>query len=104
MIGGTLASVRGGRPGAAFVGRVDALTELALAYAGRSVAVLIGGEAGFGQSRLVREFLAGVEKATVIPGGFLAFGDGAPSVSPFTPAPAAFVPPTRVAGMAFRMP
>ena len=59
MIGGTLANVRGGRQSAAFVGRTGALSELAEAYAGRPVAVLVGGEAGIGKSRLVREFLAG---------------------------------------------
>src|SRR2546429_5148339 len=104
MIGGTLASVRGGRPGAAFVGRVDALTELALAYAGRSVAVLIGGEAGIGKSRLVREFLAGIEEARVLTGGCLELGEDAPSYAPFTAALRTLVRQIGVAGVADLLP
>ena len=107
MIGGRLAGVRGGRPGGAFfVGRADALTELKLAYAGRPVAVLIGGEAGIGKSRLVREFLDGIgdDTARVLVGGCLELGEDAPAYAPFTAALRTLVRQLGVAGVADLLP
>lgn len=107
MIGGTLADVRGGQPGAVFVGRTDALTRLADSYAGRTVAVLIGGEAGIGKSRLVREFLDSVEyagDARILIGGCLELGEDAPSYAPFTAALRTLVRQIGVAGVADLLP
>jgi predicted ATPase len=54
-----------------FVGRAEELAELDAAFArvrdGRPSAVLIGGEAGVGKSRLVSEFAAGARAA--VPAG-----------------------------------
>ena len=104
MIGGTLTVVRDGRQSAAFVGRTGALRELAEAYAGRSVAALIGGEAGIGKSRLVREFLDGVDDARVLIGGCLELGEDAPSYAPFTAALRTLVRQIGVAGVADLLP
>ncbi|MFW6694189.1 helix-turn-helix transcriptional regulator [Streptomyces sp. MAR4 CNX-425] len=61
----------GSRPGArVFVGRAAELGALTEAYeraaAGEPGAVLVGGEAGVGKSRLVEEFLAGAEAAGAV--------------------------------------
>jgi len=104
MIGGTLAHVRGGRPGAVFVGRADALDKLAEAYAGRTVAVLIGGEAGIGKSRLVGEFLDSLTEARILVGGCLELGEDAPSYAPFTAALRVLVRHLGVAGIADLLP
>jgi len=72
------------------VGRSDQLTALddalAAAGAGRPSAVLIGGEAGIGKSRLVSEFAGRASRAgaRVLAGGCLELGaDGLP-FAPFT--------------------
>lgn len=64
-----------------FVGREEELELLHNTF-GRSVRdrrahlVTIFGEPGVGKSRLVREFLAGLERATVLGGRCLAYGEG----------------------------
>jgi len=72
------------------IGRADQLSALGAALAqarrGQPAAVLIGGEAGIGKSRLVTEFaaLAGRSGARVLTGGCLELGaDGLP-FAPFT--------------------
>jgi ATP/maltotriose-dependent transcriptional regulator MalT len=105
MIDGTLANVRGGRQqSTAFVGRTGALSELAEAFAGQAVAVLVGGEAGIGKSRLVREFLDGITDARVLIGGCLELGEDAPSYAPFTAALRTLVRQLGVAGVADLLP
>ncbi|MFE3449561.1 helix-turn-helix transcriptional regulator [Nonomuraea sp. NPDC059194] len=71
-----------------FVGRVDelAVLESALREAreGRSSTVLVGGEAGVGKTRLIREFTERLTDARVLVGGCLELGtDGLP-FAPFT--------------------
>jgi DNA-binding CsgD family transcriptional regulator/tetratricopeptide (TPR) repeat protein len=76
------------RPGSLFVGRARELRKLshalATAHEGRSATVVIGGAAGIGKSRLVREFLAGQDESgvTVLKGGCVDCGD---SPLPFGP-------------------
>jgi class 3 adenylate cyclase/tetratricopeptide (TPR) repeat protein len=73
-----------GRPradAAAFVGRDAELDLLHNTYARsvrdrRSHLVTVVGEPGVGKSRLVSEFLAGVERATVLSGRTLPYGEG----------------------------
>ncbi|MEU6998524.1 AAA family ATPase [Nonomuraea sp. NPDC046570] len=71
-----------------FVGRTDELasleTALAQARTGASSTVLVGGEAGVGKTRLIREFAARADGARVLVGGCLELGtDGLP-FAPFT--------------------
>ncbi|MGV9308079.1 helix-turn-helix transcriptional regulator [Nonomuraea sp. NPDC003727] len=71
-----------------FVGRADELAALQAALgrarAGMSSTVLIGGEAGVGKTRLIREFTERVTEARVLVGGCLELGtDGLP-FAPFT--------------------
>ncbi|GAA2852715.1 LuxR family transcriptional regulator [Streptosporangium fragile] len=71
-----------------FVGRVDELAvltdALARARAGSASTVFVGGEAGVGKTRLVREFAGRAGDARVLVGGCLELGtDGLP-FAPFT--------------------
>jgi AAA ATPase domain len=67
------------------VGRTGELNRLEDAFAASPGAVLIGGEAGVGKTRLIREFTARVAgRARVLTGGCLELGaDGLP-FAPFT--------------------
>ena len=74
----------GGRPvnvSASYVGREEELELLGNAYARvvrdrRAQLVTIYGEPGIGKSRLAHEFLAGLERATILTGRSLPFGEG----------------------------
>ena len=76
----------------AFVGRRDELAALRAALdaagSGRTTAVLVGGEAGAGKSRLLAEFVgpAAAAGARVLTGGCLALGAESLPYAPFTPA------------------
>ncbi|WP_327589473.1 AAA family ATPase [Nonomuraea sp. NBC_00507] len=64
-----------------FVGREAELRRLAAAQAGTPAAVLVVGEAGIGKSRLVREFVSGID-ALVAEGGA---DPGGAAYAPFVP-------------------
>ncbi|MGP3910953.1 ATP-binding protein [Nonomuraea sp. 10N515B] len=64
-----------------FVGREAELRRLAAAQAGTPAAVLVVGEAGIGKSRLVREFVSGID-ALVVEGGA---DPGGAAYAPFVP-------------------
>ncbi|HEY7381684.1 MAG TPA: AAA family ATPase [Gaiella sp.] len=74
----------GGRPVrvvAPYVGREEELELLENAYARavrdrRANLVTVFGEPGIGKSRLAREFVAGLERTTILSGRCLPFGDG----------------------------
>ena len=68
------------------VGRADELEELQQALARAPGAVLVGGEAGLGKTRLIREFAATAEKgrARVLVGGCLELGSDGLPFAPFT--------------------
>lgn len=72
------------------VGRSAELGELEDALAGAPGAVLIGGDAGLGKTRLIREFTRSVEgaagggRATVLTGGCLELGSDGLPFAPFT--------------------
>ncbi|GLW09133.1 helix-turn-helix transcriptional regulator [Microtetraspora sp. NBRC 13810] len=71
-----------------FVGRAKELARLekalADARAGSPSAALVGGEAGVGKTRLVREFAARAGDARVLIGGCLELGTGGLPFAPFT--------------------
>jgi class 3 adenylate cyclase/tetratricopeptide (TPR) repeat protein/Arc/MetJ family transcription regulator len=69
------------RPRARFVGREHELELLHNSYDrtvrdGRSTLITVFGEPGVGKSRLVEEFTSGVERATVLTGRALPYGEG----------------------------
>jgi class 3 adenylate cyclase/tetratricopeptide (TPR) repeat protein len=69
------------RPRARFVGREQELALLHNSYErtvrdGRANLVTVFGDPGVGKSRLVEEFTAGVERATVLTGRALPYGEG----------------------------
>ncbi|MFI0483934.1 AAA family ATPase [Actinomadura sp. 9N215] len=68
------------------VGRSAELAELADALAAAPGAVLLGGDAGLGKTRLIREFTTAVdgERARVLTGGCLELGSDGLPFAPFT--------------------
>ncbi|WP_325050786.1 helix-turn-helix transcriptional regulator [Actinomadura spongiicola] len=66
------------------VGRSAELAELADALATAPGAVLVGGDAGLGKTRLIREFTGGVQGAKVLVGGCLELGSDGLPFAPFT--------------------
>src|SRR5947208_2184169 len=79
--GGTVEKFAGDAVMAAFVGREVELELLHNTYARavrdrRAHLVTVFGEPGIGKSRLVHEFVEGVERATVLRGRCLPFGEG----------------------------
>ncbi|OLT38288.1 LuxR family transcriptional regulator, partial [Actinomadura sp. CNU-125] len=67
------------------VGRSDELRRLADALAAAPGAVLVGGEAGLGKTRLIREFArCAVDRARVLVGGCLELGSDGLPFAPFT--------------------
>lgn len=73
---------------AILVGRDSELSALAEAFTRTregTAAVLVGGDAGVGKSRLVSEFTAGLDgRAQVLPGGCLELGENGLPFAPFT--------------------
>ncbi|MEU8246194.1 AAA family ATPase [Nonomuraea sp. NPDC048916] len=71
-----------------FVGRVDELAALvdalAAARAGASSTVIVGGEAGVGKTRLIKEFGSRAGDALVLAGGCLELGTEGLPFAPFT--------------------
>ncbi|TDB75442.1 helix-turn-helix transcriptional regulator [Actinomadura sp. KC216] len=68
------------------IGRSAELAELESALAGAPGAVLVGGDAGLGKTRLIREFTTAVdgERARVLVGGCLELGSDGLPFAPFT--------------------
>ncbi|WP_279504514.1 helix-turn-helix transcriptional regulator [Actinomadura sp. KC06] len=68
------------------IGRSAELAELEAALAGAPGAVLVGGDAGLGKTRLIREFTTAVdgERARVLAGGCLELGSDGLPFAPFT--------------------
>ncbi|MFA1548746.1 helix-turn-helix transcriptional regulator [Actinomadura chokoriensis] len=67
------------------VGRAGELAELSDALAAAPGAVLVGGDAGLGKTRLIREFARSVEgRANVLVGGCLELGSDGLPFAPFT--------------------
>src|SRR4051812_7200309 len=73
--------------GSSLIGRVQELDRLSAAFSAAPGAVLIGGEAGVGKTRLINEFVGRVRRdARVLVGGCLELGSDGLPFAPFTAA------------------